>query len=591
MTSQHLWFPSGNHTLLAHLNVPAQPVRHGVVIVPPFGWEDICAYRPLRSLAAGLASKGIATLRFDLPGTGDSSGSPLDRRLLAAWAQSVQNAVSELKKNTGLQKVSIFGVRMGALLALAAAPGSNVDGLILWGASATGRVLLRELRAFRNLEVSDYAEGEMPPPAPVEGLEVAGFLLSPETEKEIEVFNVDQLPPLPGQRVLLLSRDSFPHDKKLVQSLEKAGCQITLKTGAGYQDMLAAPHEPVEFSADTEREIVEFIDGSYAGNPLSDASRASSERNRSWSEGGLVETALTLSYNSRSIFSILARPSVPPASDWGLLFMNAGGVRHIGPNRMWVEAARRWATRGIPSMRFDFQPVGESDGDELATLDNLHDNSLVEQLDVVMSAMRKQMNCRRFIAVGLCSGAFASFQALLVDPSIRHALMLNPRVFFWDPEIESRRLAQRVNKGLGDVSYWRRLVCGEIEPQRIQQAARIALTRLLHGGVLNARIQQIPRHAMASSWDRIKRLQTRVTLVFADGEPLRQEMIDEKQLPPSNNPLIKSIHVGKTGHTFRALWAQQLVQDLIDSEVALTIQEEFSQCRPEEVLHGLPALV
>ena len=46
--------------------------------------------------------------------------------------------------------------------------------------------------------------------------------------------------------------------------------------------------------------------------------------------------------------------------------MNAGGVRHIGPNRMWVEAARRWAAQGIPSARVDFIRVGESDGDELA---------------------------------------------------------------------------------------------------------------------------------------------------------------------------------------------------------------------------------
>ena len=81
----HRWFGSGAYTLLGHLHDPAGAhagsVR-GVVIVPPFGWEDVCSYRPVRELAEMLAAAGMAVLRYDLPGTGDSSGGAHDAGLV-----------------------------------------------------------------------------------------------------------------------------------------------------------------------------------------------------------------------------------------------------------------------------------------------------------------------------------------------------------------------------------------------------------------------------------------------------------------------------------------------------------------------------
>lgn len=577
MTAHHHWFRSGNHSLLAHLDLPSQSAGSGVVIVPPFGWDDICSYRPLRSLARNLASKGFPTLRFDLPGTGDSSGSALDQKLISAWIQSVQDAVAELKAVTGVQSVSILGVRLGAMLALASASaGMQADNLILWGASANGSAFLRELRAFRNLEVSEYAEGEVPPPQPIDGLEVAGFLLSRETESTLEALKLQNLASMTNRRVLLLSRDNFPHDKMLVQALEKAGCQVTLKPGTGYQNLMAAPHEPIPFSQDTESTIVDFLQAATADLTAAAPIREKFREDRLCRiDEGVIETVCSQPYKGESLFSILARPATGSRpAEWGLLFMNAGGVRHIGPNRMWVDAARRWAARGVPSMRVDFHRVGESDGEQQASIASLHADDLVEQLSVVMDSMNSQLNCQRFIAVGLCSGAFAAFQSLIRNPQIRGAVLLNPRLFFWDPEIEPRRLAKRVGTGLGDASYWRRLVRGEIQPERIKEVARVALTRLLHSGPANGRQQQIQAQAMARAWDQVKRFQTRVTLVFADGEPLIQEMVDEKQMPPPNNSRIQCVRVGKTGHTFRALWAQQLVQDLIDREINATMQNE-----------------
>ncbi len=119
MSTIHRWFPSGAYSLLGHIDVPeTSHGTAGVLIVPPFGWEDVCSYRPLRFLARTLAESGIPVMRFDLPGTGDSSGSALDSGLFEAWIQSVDDAAAELRAATGVKDVAVVGIRLGALLAL-----------------------------------------------------------------------------------------------------------------------------------------------------------------------------------------------------------------------------------------------------------------------------------------------------------------------------------------------------------------------------------------------------------------------------------------------------------------------------------------
>jgi hypothetical protein len=126
------------------------------------------------------------------------------------------------------------------------------------------------------------------------------------------------------------------------------------------------------------------------------------------------------------------------------------------------------------------------------------------------------------------------------------------------------------------MSYWRRLARREIQPRHIKQAAQVALKRLLRSGLRISRERQIPADELARAWNQVKRFETRVTLAFADGEPLFEEMLEERQLPDPTDPLVRCVRVGKAGHTFRALWAQQMVQDLIDSEIDLTMREEVN---------------
>jgi pimeloyl-ACP methyl ester carboxylesterase len=130
MTTLHRWFTSGKYSLLGHTDFSKRPASFGVLIVPPFGFEEVCCYRPLRFLARTFAQAGIPTLRYDLPGTGDSSGGLLDPGLLEQWILSIDAAVGELRRVSGVERAALVGIRLGGMLAaLAAARGARVQDL------------------------------------------------------------------------------------------------------------------------------------------------------------------------------------------------------------------------------------------------------------------------------------------------------------------------------------------------------------------------------------------------------------------------------------------------------------------------------
>ena len=154
------------------------------------------------------------------------------------------------------------------------------------------------------------------------------------------------------------------------------------------------------------------------------------------------------------------------------------------------------------------------------------------------------------------------------------AIMLNPRLFFWDPEVDRRRLLRRTVQGLSSWDDWRRLVRGDVPLESIRQVARIAVEKMQSNG---NHALQIPRERMAEAWAAIQRNGTRMTLVFTEGEPLLREMEEEGQLPPETCSRVQCLRVPNGGHTFRPLWAQKLAHELIDRELGAILHESQTE--------------
>src|SRR5579883_3143654 len=309
MTTAHHWFASGHYFLLGHTNLPRESGQTGVVIVPPLGWEDVCAYRPLRFLAHALAENGIPVLRYDLPGTGDSSGEMRDPGLLETWIRSVADAAGELKLRSGVAEVALLGVGFGAMLAVASSRRMRFRSLILWGGFSSGRALLRALRAYAEMERAEYARpGVAVPPSPEPGLEAGGFLIVPELQRDLEALDLTVGSHRTGQRALVLTSDGVPADAKLVRSLAASGCDVRTETGEGYGRMMSLPNEALAPPPRTIASILNFV---RRAPGTSGIAYAPDEGNVTISLGGsrIREGVHSVGTTESSMFGILSEPS------------------------------------------------------------------------------------------------------------------------------------------------------------------------------------------------------------------------------------------------------------------------------------------
>ena len=86
----------------------ATPSDTAVLLVSPWGFEDMSVRKFYREIAEALAARGIASLRFDLPGTGDSAeaetGIALDD-----WLTAITSAAREAGRLSGASKLVLLG--------------------------------------------------------------------------------------------------------------------------------------------------------------------------------------------------------------------------------------------------------------------------------------------------------------------------------------------------------------------------------------------------------------------------------------------------------------------------------------------------
>lgn len=128
------FFESGPRRLYGFRYDPAADAARqdeAVVLVHPFMEERQDSHPVFRNLAMDLARKGFPALRFDLYGHGDSEGE-WPAATVDAWLDDIANAVAWVKREQGVTRVALMGLRFGATLAALAARTLSPEHLILW---------------------------------------------------------------------------------------------------------------------------------------------------------------------------------------------------------------------------------------------------------------------------------------------------------------------------------------------------------------------------------------------------------------------------------------------------------------------------
>lgn len=142
------FFFGADDGLFGMFHAPATRARRGVLMCPPLGQELIRTHRLYRQLAQALAAQGLAVLRFDYHGTGDSAGSSTE----VDWQRCVGDAVTaagELRSRAGVDDIVVFGTRLGGSIALAAADRARAGEVIAWDPVVDGDDYVAALDAMQ----------------------------------------------------------------------------------------------------------------------------------------------------------------------------------------------------------------------------------------------------------------------------------------------------------------------------------------------------------------------------------------------------------------------------------------------------------
>lgn len=581
-----------------------------VLLCPPFGWEDMCSYRSRREWALQLAEHGHPTLRIDLPGSGDSGGSPRDPARLEAWTGAIELASRWLLARDSISRVAAVGIGLGGMLALRATElGAPIDELVLWAVPSRGRRLVREMRAFSQLEDSQLDGAivgvESPAGAPDRStamedgsLAVAGYLLSAETVSALEALQLgaDTAAASPS-RVLLLDRDGRAVDERLRTSLQEGGAEVTVAGGEGYaRMMMAEPQDAVPASGVFE-EVATWL-AQIAGAAIPDTSSpgpdgvAADAANAELTVAGvrLRETPLSFGHAFGDPFGVLTEPLEGNPAELCVVWLNAGPQRRTGPNRMWVELARRWAAQGVPSLRLDLAGIGDAGGDSRPLVDarSFFVPDYLEQVESALDTLQARGLPARFLLGGLCSGGYWAFQTTILDRRACAALMLNPGVLVYDGGLgHAIRSTRTIWRGAFKRSTWKRLVRGQITYSAHVRTLRVLLSQLPLRA-WSALARRLVRRSAGSDTQQIEAAfelldakGARASMIFAGVEHVHVDLERQGQLARLERwPSITVEHISAplNLHTLRPLWLQQAVHEMLDE----TLRSELARLRETE---------
>jgi pimeloyl-ACP methyl ester carboxylesterase len=584
-----LYLQNGEDPIFAIFHEPPPEIERGsaVLICPPFGWEDVCSYRSRRDWAEQLALAGHPTLRIDFPGTGDSAGSPRDPHRLRTWAEAVRTSASWLAETSPEGRVAAIGIGFGGLvLCCGIGAGAPIDDAVLWGVGSRGRTFIRELSAFERMEAAKMAveEDSEPPPTASEIRHVGGYALSVETTEDLQRLDLAELDLSSGRltRALLLERDGIRVDAELRELLLAAGATVDVEPGPGYGDMMVEPAEarpPLAVFAHVEKWLKDTSSSPPARLHEQALLRPSALEAIELSIGDsrIRELPIRIKQEFGDLFGILSEPVGGPQGDFCALILNAGATRRIGPNRMWVELARRWAAQGVPALRLDVEGIGDADGDSerLTELAQLYVPGLVDQAIVALDELERRGLGQRFVCIGLCSGAYWSFHAALRDQRVAAALMLNPQALSWDASLEPIR---KLRRALMHPSSWDRLLHGRVSRAQLRPVLRQAPRAL--SGSTRRRLQRLrARHEngdeLDRAFDRLAETDKYLLMAFSDEEPLHYELAQEgrlERLERLENVELRALP-GRD-HTLRPAAAQRRAHEALDRGLARVLDHE-----------------
>lgn len=543
--AEPIYFDSGANKLFGWLHQPltGRIGKVGLVICKPFGYEVMCSHTSLRAFADAAAELGVPALRFDYCGTGDSSDIDPQAEQLQVWTKDVLAAIAELQTRCAVERVCLFGLRLGALLAwLAVSQAKTVSSLVLIAPVISGRRYLRELRMTQLAAQFGKQPVDSSGTMPAGASEFSGYPLSAATLAALVEIDLTALPP-PAPDLLVIDADNHPASRGWAEGLADQQTRLKYLALPGLVGMLITPPHfaqvPQEMIAAMSDWLRPFLNGERSRSPIGNQQRADRESELARNTLPLPgpEHAKDRTLTERPVFfatdavlfGIVTEPRAGELRRRAVILLNPGADYHIGVNRMHVSLARRWARRGYFVLRMDLAGLGDS-GKRPAQPDNeVFSPAALEDIHAAIECMRTRYGVTDITLGGLCSGAYHALRAAVAALPVNRILLINPENYFWQEgmTLADLQLADVVRNPsvyrlrVRSAAAWMRLFSGNVNVWRVMKVyinrISLALESVLRDLARLLRIH-LPRDLGWELEDLAAR-GVRVIFIFARGEP------------------------------------------------------------------------
>lgn len=494
-----------------------------VLMVSPWGFEELSSRTTYRLIGERLAALGYPCLRFDLPGTGHSSGKSSDVDDGEAWRKATRTAFDHLQSLCGAREIVVIGQGPGGLLAGHLAQERPIGGLMLLAPASQGRAYLREVAAWTAMTKPEFKVSSTD--GPEGGLMSAGFVLSAATANELKQLKlIDALPPQ-VRRMLLAKRPDNLADAKLAEALAANDVPMDTILFADHADYVSSPIFG-SFPAETVDTVVAWLTRHF---PASAAETLPDRPALAILEAEAYRERLVRFGPEDMFFGALTTPKDRTAKT-ALLILNAGADHSVGWGRYSVDFAREMAQDGFSVLRMDLAGVGETPlwpGQQQPVMYALRAN---DDVACALDWLAAEAGIERVVLVGRCSGGYPALLSAVSDKRVVGSFMINVRKLHWEPDEDIYKAIREpvepldtYRKNLGSSRQLKRVLSGELPVSTIvrrlshtlaaiadKKLARLLRNRSKHyriGRIVNERLQALRERNVA------------VGFIFSQGDP------------------------------------------------------------------------
>jgi hypothetical protein len=297
---------------------------------------------------------------------------------------------------------------------------------------------------------------------------------------------------------------------------------------------------------------------------------------------GLVETATYLD-GERTLFGILTAPETNGAAGGPqpkrIVLLNAGAVHHVGPNRLYVGLARRWAAMGHVVLRLDVSGIGDSAPRPGEPENVVYTARSLEDIAVALDYLRRTLGTAPTYLMGLCSGAYNAVRAAAAGQPIDGIVPINPLTFFWKegmsldyPAYRVVADARRYSTAVLRLDAWKKVLRREVN---LRPAAEVVIRR---GAARVARhLRDAARTVgrpfpedLGNDLGLIAKRGGRIRFVFAAGDPgqdLLREQAGSAVGQLRNRGALTVDVIDGPDHTFTPVWTHPILAEVLTSIV------------------------